>query len=140
MGARVKFEINCFFCLYFLQMYYIECLAGHNCWRWLAATIFRLFCCLVNDSLLLWLCSNYKNKRRLTAMISMPATKPYAARCGWSYSLEAGSSSSSDIRTMIPATKVNIRPNTISFRNGRSMVNRECKINCVNGHGFINSL
>lgn len=44
--------------------------------------------------------------------------RPYIDRCPSSYFFAAGNNSSSEIKTMMPATAAKINPNITSFRNG----------------------
>ena len=55
---------------------------------------------------------------KLTAITAIPKIKPIIVTLLFSYSLAIGSSSSTDINTIIPAMNPNSSPNTISLKNG----------------------
>lgn len=63
----------------------------------------------------------YIKSNKLTAISIIPEIKPYIERWCSPYSLAAGSNSSNDINTIIPATDANIIPNTVSFIKGISI-------------------
>ena len=63
----------------------------------------------------------YTKSNKLTAISIIPEIKPYIERWCSPYSLAAGSNSSNDINTIIPATDANIIPNTVSFIKGISI-------------------
>jgi hypothetical protein len=53
---------------------------------------------------------------KLNTMTSMPITTPMMERCPSPNERETGTSSSSEMKTMIPATPDNIKPRTVSFK------------------------
>ena len=60
----------------------------------------------------------YANNTKLIAIIAIPATTPYMDKCVSSYFLAAGSSSSNEINTIIPATPAKMTPNITGVKNG----------------------
>ena len=62
--------------------------------------------------------NSYFNIHKLSAITAMPATTPTMLRCSSPKERETGTSSSTEMKTMMPATAARTTPSTASLRNG----------------------